>query len=112
MKSLIQYQMAAFTVLAIAHLLAMFDLDYGYYVLLRWITFIDSIIIIVLFHKIEKENFWNFITIIYIVVGIIWNPFSPIYQSRDGWFILNLIVGLGSAFFAYSTYSLMKKIND
>lgn len=99
-----------FGAITIMHLIALFSMPYGYYTFLRWVTFIASIAVITITYKIsqiENDEPINFITVIYFVIGLLWNPIFPIYQSSDVWKFLNFLVVAFSGFLAYSSYKLL-----
>jgi len=60
---------------------------YGYYILLRWIIFISSIIIAIDFYK-SKFLSW---TLIFSGVAILFNPIAPIYLNKSTWIVFDFI---------------------
>ncbi|MGI6340803.1 MAG: DUF6804 family protein [Minisyncoccales bacterium] len=82
-------------------LIAVGDLDYGYYQILRIVITIFAIIFIFLFKTLEQ----NVLMIIMIVIAILFNPIFPIYLDKDVWIILDFI---SSVLFLISTISIIK----
>ena len=69
---------------------AIAEWPYGYYILLRWITCITSIL--VAFQAFEKNIDWA--KVVFIVIAILFNPLAPIYLSRSIWISLDIITGI------------------
>lgn len=69
---------------------AIVEWPYGYYVLLRWITCITSIL--VAFQAFEKNIDW--VKVVFIVIAILFNPLFPIYLSRSIWIPLDIITAV------------------
>lgn len=69
---------------------AIAELPYGYYILLKWITCITSILVV--FQAFEKNIDWA--KIVFIVIAIIFNPLAPIYLSRSIWIPLDIITAI------------------
>ena len=63
---------------------------YGYYILLRWITCITSIL--VAFQAFEKNIDWA--KVVFIIIAILFNPLVPIYLSRSTWIPLDIITAI------------------
>ena len=80
-----------FVILSILMLFgAIAEWPYGYYVLLRWITCITSIL--VAFQAFEKNIDW--VKVVFIVIAILFNPLTPIYLSRSTWIPLDIITAI------------------
>jgi len=75
---------------------AIAEWPYGYYILLRWITCITSIL--VTFKAFEKNNDWA--KVVFIVISILFNPLAPIHLSRSTWIPIDIITAI---FFIFAT---------
>ena len=69
---------------------AIAEWTYGYYILLRWITCIASIL--VAFRAFEKKIDWA--KVVFIVIAILFNPLAPIYLSRSTWIPIDIITAI------------------
>ena len=69
---------------------AVAEWPYGYYILLRWITCITSIL--VAFQAFEKNIDWA--KVVFIVIAILFNPLAPIYLSRSIWIPLDIVTAI------------------
>jgi hypothetical protein len=69
---------------------AIAEWPYGYYILLRWITCITSIL--VAFQAFEKNIDWA--KVVFIVIAILFNPIAPIYLSRSTWVPIDIITAI------------------
>ncbi|PKP61687.1 hypothetical protein CVT91_02310 [Candidatus Atribacteria bacterium HGW-Atribacteria-1] len=69
---------------------AIAEWPYGYYILLRWITCITSIL--VAFQAFEKNIDWA--KVVFIVIAILFNPLAPIYLSRSTWIPIDIITAI------------------
>ena len=69
---------------------AIAEWPYGYYILLRWITCITSILVV--FQAFEKNIDWT--KVVFIVIAILFNPLAPIYLSRSIWIPLDIITAI------------------
>ena len=69
---------------------AIAEWPYGYYILLRWINCIASIL--VAFQAFEKNIDWA--KAVFIVIAILFNPLAPIYLSRSTWIPLDIITAI------------------
>jgi hypothetical protein len=74
-------------VVAVFLFLGIFELPYNYYVLLRWIVGCSALIVSYKFFSTKINN----LGFIYLLIGIIFNPFLPIYLSKSTWLPLDLI---------------------
>jgi len=80
-----------FTILTVFMLFgAIAEWPYGYYILLRWITCITSILIS--FQAFEKNIDWA--KVVFIVIAILFNPLAPIYLSRSTWIPIDIITAI------------------
>ena len=69
---------------------AIAEWPYGYYILLRWITCIASILVV--FQAFEKNIDWA--KVIFIIIAIFFNPLAPIYLSRNIWIPLDIVTAI------------------
>lgn len=72
----------------VALLVAVLDLPYGYYALLRWVVMISAILLAYTAHKIDKKLWASLM----VIIGILFNPILPITFGKDVWVIIDLIV--------------------
>lgn len=77
---------------------------YGFYVFLRLvITFTSGLII---YHSYKNTNEVNLTVVIFSLILILFNPFVPIYLSREIWLPIDFIA---ASIYAYSFYKLQKR---
>lgn len=69
---------------------AIAEWPYGYYILLRWITCITSILVAI--QAFEKNIDWA--KVVFIVIAILFNPLAPIYLSRSIWIPLDIVTAI------------------
>ena len=69
---------------------AVAEWPYGYYIFLRWITCIASILVI--FQAFEKNIDWA--KVVFIIIAILFNPLTPIHLSRSIWIPLDIITAI------------------
>ena len=69
---------------------AIAEWPYGYYILLRWITCITSILVTL--KAFEKNIDWA--KVVFIVIAILFNPLTPIYLSRSTWIPIDIITAI------------------
>jgi len=69
---------------------AVAEWPYGYYIFLRWITCIASILVI--FQAFEKSIDWA--KVVFIIIAILFNPIAPIYLSRSTWIPLDIVIAI------------------
>ena len=75
---------------------AMLPLPYGYYMILRLVIPIFSVIMAINAYKISSDSLYTFI---FIGMAILYNPFLPISLFKEMWAVLNLISA--GVFFMY-----------
>lgn len=75
---------------------------YGYYIFLRWVIFIASIIVAWGFYK-SKLTAWTFI---FGAIAFLFNPIAPIYLSKSSWVAIDFIT---ATLFFLSAYSIRQK---
>lgn len=63
---------------------------YGYFILLRWIVTVGAIIVVI--NAFDKDIDWAKVS--FIIIGILFNPITPIHLSREIWILLDIIVGI------------------
>jgi len=71
-------------------LIAIVDLPYGYYIILRILIFSISIMMIISSKYVESK--WFFYLPVFI--AIIYNPIIPIYLSKANWVRIDVIVAI------------------
>ena len=69
---------------------AIAEWPYGYYILLRWLTCITSILVIL--QAFERNIDWA--KVVFIVIAILFNPLAPIYLSRSTWIPLDIVTAI------------------
>lgn len=69
-------------------ILAIFSWPYGYYILLRWVVAAAAIYLAVKLHQNGDNNLW-----VFVVLAILFNPITPVYGTRDFWFVPDLVGG-------------------
>lgn len=82
-------------------IIAVGDLDYGYYQILRIIITIFAIIFAFIFKDFKN----NILTTIMIIIAILFNPILPIYLDKEIWVILDFI---SSIIFLISAINIIK----
>jgi len=86
-KGFIKY----FIILSIIMLFgAIAEWPYGYYILLRWITCITSILVVL--QAFEKDIDW--VKVLFIIIAILFNPLAPIHLSRSTWIPLDIVTAI------------------
>ena len=86
-KGFIKY----FIILSIVMLFgAIAEWPYGYYILLRWITCITSILVVL--QAFEKDIDW--VKVLFIIIAILFNPLAPIHLSRSTWIPLDIVTAI------------------
>ena len=71
--------------------IAISDLPYGYYNLLRLVVFSTGILYLIFFRK----PISLIVDILVFLVVLMWNPIFPIYLTKEIWTPLNVIVSIG-----------------
>jgi len=101
-KETIKYKNTASIISAVMLLVAILDLPYGYYTLLRWIVTASAIFLVWVASKLERK-FWLFSMGI---VAILFNPIAPIYLDKETWVVIDFIVAI---VFSVSIFKLKEK---
>ncbi len=70
----------------------------AYYTMLRWVVFGSMIFLV--YRKI-KESVPDYLLIILIVTGVLFNPIIPFYLNRSEWFWIDIIVSILLLFSIY-----------
>jgi membrane protein implicated in regulation of membrane protease activity len=69
-------------------LIAISDLPYGYYTLLRLVIFFTGILYLLFFRNYQLP----FIDILVFLAILIWNPIFPVYLRKETWTGLNITI--------------------
>jgi len=69
-------------------LIALLSLPYYYYQLMRWCICGCAAY---LAYQHYKEKGSGFLTVIFIVIAIVYNPIEPIHLFREAWIVINII---------------------
>ena len=85
--------------------IAIAPLPYGYYTFLRWATCAVAIYIAV--QAYQWKRIWA--TWLLGAIAVLFNPFVPIYLTREIWQPINII---GALLFGASTFFLKKQAED
>ena len=80
-----------FLATGIASLIAIMNLPFAFYELLRWLVTIASIALIVKSTE-EGKRGWLLLAIPALVL---WNPFFGATMAKSSWLIFNLVAGVG-----------------
>ena len=84
--------------------MAVLPMPYFYYTLLRIGVTIYSFSIV---SKIKKQN--STLTYIFIAIGILFNPFFPIYLSKTIWIPIDILVGIFILFSGEKNKNVLNK---
>jgi hypothetical protein len=76
---------------SVMSLIAILDLPYGYYNLLRLIIFSTGTLYLVFF----RNPLLPVVDIIIFIVVLLWNPIFPVYLTKDIWTVLNVMFSIG-----------------
>jgi len=74
---------------------------YGYYIFLRWVVFITSIVVADGFYKARLTG-WVFV---FGALAFLFNPIMPIYLNKSSWVLIDFIVAILFFLAAYSVKS-------
>lgn len=102
-KEIIQYKNIASIASIVMLLLAIPDLPYGYYTLLRWVVTASAIFLVYVAYQLGKK-FWLFSMVI---IALLFNPIFPIHLDKGTWVIIDFAVAI---FFLISIFGI--KISD
>jgi hypothetical protein len=92
--------------LAFFMFLAIFDLPYSYYELLRPTVFVGSVGLIFLITQ-ENSKF-SLLILLISIIALLFNPIIPIYSNRGFWLPVNILSGV---FFSYISLNFGKMLN-
>lgn len=76
---------------ALMSLIAIANLPYGFYTLLRLLVFITGALYLYFYGGSQKTP----IIITVFIVTLLWNPIIPVYLTKEIWTVLNLFVVVG-----------------
>ncbi len=77
--------------------IAISDLPYGYYTLLRLVLFSIGTLYLIFFRNLKLP----IVDILVFVVVLIWNPIIPVYLTKEIWTALNIMVSIGGILLIY-----------
>lgn len=89
-KETIKYKNIASIASIVMLLLAIPDLPYGYYTLLRWVITASAIFLVYVASQLEKK-FWLFLMAI---IALLFNPIAPIHLDKETWIIIDFVVAV------------------
>jgi hypothetical protein len=69
-------------------LIAILSLPYFYYQLMRWAICGSAAYIA---YQYYKEKGCSFLTVLFIVIAIVYNPIEPIHLFKEAWIVINII---------------------
>jgi len=104
-KEQIKYKNISAGISTIMLLLAIPDLPYGYYTLLRWVVTTSAIFLVYISHQLEKK-FWLFLMAI---IALLFNPIAPIHLDKETWAIIDLVVAI---IFLASIFKIKSGLNN
>ena len=76
---------------ALMSLIAIANLPYGFYTLLRLLVFITGVLYLYFYGGSQKTP----IIFTVFIVTLLWNPIIPVYLTKEIWTVLNLFVVVG-----------------
>lgn len=77
--------------------IAISDLPYGFYTLLRLVLFSVGTLYLIFFRNVKLP----IVDILVFVVVLIWNPIIPVYLTKEIWTALNVMVSIGGILLIY-----------
>ena len=89
-KETIKYKNISSVASIIMLLLAIPDLPYGYYGLLRWVVTASAIFLVWVAYQLGKK-FWLFLMGF---VALLFNPLIPIHLDKEIWVVIDFIVAI------------------
>lgn len=89
-KETIKYKNIASVASIVMLLLAIPDLPYGYYTLLRWVVTASAIFLVYVASRLENK-FWLFLMVI---IALLFNPIVPIHLDKETWIIIDFVVAV------------------
>jgi len=82
-------------------LIALFDMPYSYYKLLRFLLFVGTAYISYTFYQAQNK----ILMLINILIVVLYNPIFPLHMNREFWTIINILTIVG---FGYNIFEVMK----
>lgn len=82
------------------------DLPYGFYIAMRIVVPILSVIFL-LWAYLETDEF-HLMLIPNILAVILWNPILPVYLDKETWVVIDAVVGICEIAVAFWTYRTVK----
>jgi hypothetical protein len=92
--------------LAFLMFLAIFNLPYSYYELLRPAVFIGSILLIFLIT--QQNSKLSLLIMLISIIALLFNPIIPLYSNRGFWLPMNVVSG---TVFSYVSLYFGKKVS-
>ena len=77
-------------ILAALLLLCLLDLPYSYYLFVRWSAMIGFSYLAYISYKYKQ----NFMTIVFVLLAVLFQPFDKIALGRTLWNVVDVIIGL------------------
>jgi hypothetical protein len=77
--------------------LCLFDMPYGYYNLVRFVTTAACAYFAYEYHKIKKEK----LVFMFIFLALLFQPFEKLALGRAVWNLVDVVVGIGLLYLAY-----------
>ncbi len=89
---------------AVMLLLALVQLPYGYYQLLRWV--VCGVSIFLAYTAYDWKKTWA--TWLFVVIALLFNPLIPIYLSRELWQLIDMV----SSILFFAAILILRKPNE
>ena len=80
------------------------DFPYGYYQFVRWAAMIGFAVLAYEYYGREKTT----VAIVLLGLALLFQPFEKVALGREGWNVVDVIVGAGLIWLANSAYSSEK----
>ncbi|WP_315152381.1 DUF6804 family protein [Capnocytophaga leadbetteri] len=80
-------------VLAVLLLLCLAKMPYGYYILVRFVSFV--VFGILAFTTYQRDNKWSVQILLYIALALLFQPFAKVALGRTLWNVVDVVVGVG-----------------
>lgn len=80
--------------------LALGQWTYGYFVLLRWVVTVGSIIVVL--NAFDKDIDWA--KVVFVFIAMLFNPIVPVHLSRELWIPIDVVVG---AIFVFAYFKVI-----
>jgi hypothetical protein len=96
------------SIASIVLLLALFDgWQYGFFIILRFVVFSSTAYVAYLAYQDQNEGWAWFMG----AIAILFNPFIPVYLTRDVWIVIDFVTFITLLFTSYSLSLDDKEIN-